>query len=353
MNQVTLRRYLTRNSYLFALALLVVAIALNYSRQDNLFNPSVLNRNIRVFLPLVILAAGQAIVIIGGGIDLSVGAMVSMCNALLVTWITPESTGGDIILAITLTCFAGMAAGAVNGIAVAYLRLQPIVTTYATSFIFSGVALHILPRPGGAIPRDMSNLYRRLIQPFNEETFADIPVIGSMPILNGIPPAFVIIAVILVVWALARRTRLLQYVYASGDNAQAAYTSGIPVPLVRFSTYVVCGFVAALAALALTMSLGSGSPTNGDAMTLDSIVAVVLGGTRLRGGQGGIVGAMIGVVILGVIRNIISFYGVPTWSQTLVDALIILTALAAPGLIRFFTRLIRDYRISRGQATAS
>lgn len=346
MNQAQLRRFLARNSYLFALALLVIVVLVNYSRQDNLFNPSVLNRNIRVFLPLMILAVGQAVVIIGGGIDLSVGAMVSMCNALVVTWITPESTGADIALAVVLVCLAGMAAGLLNGVAVAYLRLQPIVTTYATSFIFAGLALTILPRPGGELPRDMTTIYRQLIV---IEPFQGIPILRNIPILNEIPPAFVVITVILLLWVLLRQTRFVQYIYASGDNPQAAYTTGIPVQLIRLGTYVIAGLFAALAAIALTMSLGSGSPTSGDAMTLDSIVAVVLGGTRLRGGQGGIVGAMIGVVILGVIRNIISFFGVPTWSQTLVDASIILIALAGPGLIRFISQLIRQYRIRRGR----
>lgn len=347
MNQANFRRLLARNSYLFALLLLIVVVLINYSRQDNLFDPSVLNRNIRVFLPLAILAVGQAIVIIGGGIDLSVGAMVSLCNALLVTWITPETAGGDILLAIGLVALVGMAAGLLNGIAVAYLRLQPIVTTYATSFIFAGLALTILPRPGGQLPSDMTGLYRRLIE---VEAFANIPIIQDIPILREIPPAFIVIAVILLLWAFLRQTRLVQYIYASGDNAEAAYTTGIPVQRIRLGTYVISGFFAAMAALALTMSLGSGSPTSGDAMTLDSIVAVVLGGTRLRGGQGGIAGAMMGVVILGVIRNIISFYDVPTWSQTLVDALIILIALAGPGFVRYVSNLIRRYRLQGGRA---
>ena len=346
MNQATLRRFLATKSFLLPLLLLVVAVFINYLRQDNLFEPSVLNRNIRVFLPLMILVVGQAIVIIGGGIDLSVGAMVSMCNAILVTWITPESAGADIALAILLTCMVGVAAGALNGVAVAYLRLQPIVTTYATGFIFSGVALYVLPRPGGALPSDMTGLYRRLIE---IPAFQNIPILRDIPILNNIPPAFVVITAILLLWWFLRQTRFVQYVYAAGDNAEAAYTTGIPVQTIRFGTYVVSGLFAALAALALTMSLGSGSPTNGANMTLDSIVAVVLGGTRLRGGQGSIAGAMIGVVILGVIRNIISFYGVPTWSQTLVDAMIILTALAMPGLIRGLYDYVRRKQLIREQ----
>lgn len=329
MNRVRVQRFLFRNSYLFAFVLLIVALGVNYYLQDNLFELRVLNRNLRVFLPLMILAAGQAIVIVGGGIDLSVGAMVSMCTAIIVTNITSDSSATEILLAIGAACVAGALAGALNGFSVAFLRLQPIVTTYATSFIFAGIALLILPRPGGDIPRHMTTFYR------------------STPL--DIPLALFVVALILFIWYLVRSGRFGQYLYATGDNANAAYTTGIPVGWVKFSTYVIAGLFAAFAALALTLSLGSGSPRIGDAMTLDSIVAVVLGGTRLRGGQGGIAGAMIGVVILGIIRNIISFASVPTWSQTLVDALIIVTALAAPGILRLINQQISRFN---GRAAA-
>lgn len=328
MTMARIRQILTQNSYLFALILLVIAVGVNYSLQDNLLEVRVLNRNMRNFLPLIILVIGQAIVIIGGGIDLSVGAMVSMCNAILVTQITSDSTGGEIALAIGLMCLAGCAAGAFNGLAVAYLRLQPIVTTYATGFIYAGIALYVLPRPGGDVPRDLTTFYR---QP-----------------LNDIPVAFYVMAILLLIWWLVRETRFGQYLYAAGDDPQSAYTTGIPVNRVKMSTYVISGLFSALAALALTLSLGSGSPRIGDAMTLDSIVAVVLGGTRLRGGQGGIFGAMLGVLILGIIRNIISFANVPTWSQTLVDALIILGALAASGGIQLVAQYIREFQFRRG-----
>lgn len=330
MDFAQIRRILAKNSFLFALILLIVAVFINHSLQDNLLEPRVLNRNMRNFLPLIVLVIGQAIVIIGGGIDLSVGAMVSMCNAILVTQITSESTGAEIAMAVGLMCLAGCVAGAFNGLAVAYLRLQPIVTTYATSFIYAGLALYILPRPGGDVPRDLSNAYRQ-------------PIAGG-----DIPVAFLVITILVVIWWLARETRFGQYLYATGDNANSAYTTGIPVNLVKFSTYVISGLFAALAAFALTLSIGSGSPRIGDAMTLDSIVAVVLGGTRLRGGQGGIFGAMLGVIILGLVRNIISFANVPTWSQTLVDALIILGALATSGGIQLITDYIRNLYRNRG-----
>lgn len=322
MNVSRVQRFASRNTYLFALLLFVVVLAINYSLQSSLFELRVINGNLRNWFPLLLLAAGQTIVIIGGGIDLSVGAMVSMVNALLVgTLLTAESTPDQVLLGAILACGAGMLVGAVNGFCVAYLRLQPIVTTYATSFIYSGIALYLLPRPGGAIPADLARTYRST--PF------DIPLVVFL------------MALVVIFWLLLRSTRFGQYLFASGSQPNAAYASGIPVNFVRFMTYVLSGLFAALAAIALTISVSTGNPRIGDAMTLNSIVAVVLGGTRLSGGQGGIVGTVLGILILGTIRNIISFANVPTWSQTLVDAVIIILALTGPGLLRLVRRRFR------------
>ena len=310
--------FLRRNPYFFALVLLAFLVAINASLQDNFFSPRAINGNFRVLLPLMILAVGQSFVIIGGGIDLSVGAMVSLVNAILVVLITPEAGAAGVAFAIFIGCVAGALAGALNGLCVALLRLQPIVTTYAMSFVFAGLALLVLPRPGGQLPRALTSFYR------------------STPL--GLPVAVYAIAALLLVWALVRSSRFGQYLFATGSRADAAYTSGVPVSLVRFSTYVAAGFFSALAALALTLGIGSGNPRIGDAMTLDSIVAVVLGGTRLSGGQGGVAGAILGVAILGIIRNLISFANVPTWYQTLVNATIIVLALAGPGLWRLLRR---------------
>lgn len=323
MNALNLQKLITRHTYLVSLALMLVALGVNFALQDNLFELRVLNNTLRTLLPLIILAVGQTVVIVGGGLDLSVGTMVSMQVAILVTLISPESTALEIAGAVILACGAGMLAGALNGFAVAYLRLQPIVTTYASSFIFSGVALLLLPRPGGAIPTELRRAYR------------------EMPL--NLPLGFYIIAILILFWVLLRTTRYSQFLYATGSSGEAAYTTGIPVRLVRFSTYLWSGVFAALSAAALTFSSGSGQANIGDDMTLDSIVAVVLGGTRLSGGQGGIVGTIIGVVILRVIRNIIFFADVPTWSQTLVNAVIIIVALAAPGLIRLVRRRVQQW----------
>lgn len=301
-------------TFLVPLLVLALAVLLNYLLQPNLFQPRVLNGNLRVMLPLMVLTAGQAVVILAGGIDLSVGAVVSLVNVLLVTLVTPDSGPAEVLLGLAVGVAVGALTGAVNGVCVAYLRLQPIVTTYATSFLFSGVALAVLPRPGGALPRGLTTFYR------------------SAPF--GVPAAAYGVALLLLVWWLLRRTRFMQHVYAVGGAAAAARASGVSVNWIRFSSYVVMGVFAAFAAAMLTLSTGSGNARLGDAMTLPSIVAVVLGGTRLAGGAGGVTGAVIGVAILTVIRNLITFANVPTWYQTLVDAVIILAALAGPGLVR-------------------
>ena len=205
----------------------MVVIAINYSFQSSLFELRVINGNLRNWFPLMLLAAGQTIVIIGGGIDLSVGSMVSMINALLVgRLLTIESTPDQVLLGTLIACGAGMAIGALNGFCVAYLRLQPIVTTYATSFIFGGVALYLLPRPGGAIPSDLARTYR--------STPLDVPLVVFL------------IALLILFWLLLRATRFGQYLFASGSEPNAAYASGIPVNFVRFLTYVFSGLFAAI-----------------------------------------------------------------------------------------------------------
>lgn len=311
-----------RHPYLFALLLLVVAFTANLLLQPNLLEPTTLNSNMRVFLPLILVAIGQAVVMIGGGIDISVGSIVSVVNALLATQI---GLSGDLSTAgmmMGAALFVGMGAGALNGLFIAYLRLQPIITTFATSFIYAGLALFILPNPGGGVPSRLTAFYRETI-------------------ILWLPLAFYIIALILLAWAIVRRTRYGRYLYAVGGKADAAYETGVPVQAVQFSTYVVSGFMAALGGIAMTLLTGSGNAQVGDPLTLSSITAAVIGGTPLSGGAGGITGPIIGAVILGLIRNIISFAGVATWWQTFVNAAIIVLALAMPGIIRLARRRSR------------
>jgi ribose transport system permease protein len=322
MNRIHWQNISLRNPYLFALILLVIVLAFNLAVQPNLLNSGAMNDNMRVFLPTILLAAGQAVVILGGGIDISVGSIVSIINVLLATQLGADASPQKTALFIGLALVAGAAAGAINGFFVATLRLQPIITTYATSFLFAGLALYILPEPGGTVPAGISNFYR-----------------NTTPL--GISLAFFVILIILLLWYLLTQTRYGRYLYAMGGKADAAYESGVPVSLVQFSTYVISGLMAGAAGIAMTLLVGAGNAGIGDALTLTAITAVVVGGTALSGGVGGLAGPIIGAIVLGLIHNSISFANVDLWWQTFVNAAVIVVALAMPGLINLLRRLRR------------
>ena len=313
------QRLANQNRIPFALVLLAAVVLVNFILQPNFLEPDTLNGTLRVMLPLILVAAGQTIVIIAGGIDISAGAIVSIVNAVLATQIGLKGDSGKATLIVILVLFVGVAAGAVNGFFVAILRLQPIITTYATSFLFGGLALLVLPTPGGGIPAAYTSFYRE-----------------TRPL--GLPLAFFVIALIILIWYGIRQTRYGRYLFAVGGNADAAYQSGVPVNKVQFSTYIFSGLMSACAGIAITLLTGTGNASIGDALTLAAITAVVIGGTALSGGTGTIVGAIIGAVILGLLPNVISFANIETWWQTFLNAAVIVVALALPGLLRLFRR---------------
>lgn len=313
------RRLTNQNRIPFALVLLAVVLVINFILQPNLLEPATMNSSMRIFLPLILVAVGQTIVILAGGIDISAGAIVSITNAILATQIGIRGDTGTAMLMMVAVLFVGMAAGAVNGFFVAILRLQPIITTYATSFLFGGLALLILPSPGGGMPSTFTSFYRE-----------------TRPL--GIPLAFFVIALIMLAWYGIRQTRYGRYLFAVGGNADAAYQTGVPVNMVQFSTYMISGLMAAFGGIAITLLTGSGNAQIGDSLTLAAITAVVIGGTALSGGSGTIAGAIIGAIILSLLPNLISFANIETWWQTFINAAIIVIALALPGFMNLLRR---------------
>jgi ribose transport system permease protein len=310
---------ITRYPAFFPLILLVISIAINLFLQPNMFDRETLNSNMRVFLPLILLSVGQAIVLLGGGIDISVGGIVSIVNTILATRVGLDGSPQLMWQYVIISLLAGVLAGAINGFFIAYLRLQPIITTYATSFLYAGFALFILPNPGGGIPADIANLYRT-----------------STPL--GLPLAFYVIAILLLIWIYVSVTRYGKFLFAVGGKADAAYETAVPVTTMQFSIYVVSGLMSALAGIAITMLSGSGNADIGNPMTLNSITAAVIGGSAFSGGIGGVAGPVMGAVTLSLIQNIISFAHINTWWETLVKATIIVVALAAPGVINLIRR---------------
>ena len=292
-----------------SLILLVLALGLNVALAPQLLNLSSLAAVFYSFLPLILLAAGQTIIVLVGGIDLSMGALVTLVSVTVVTRFGGAPVVRDIPTALAAGMAVGLISGAVNGLCITVLRLQPIITTFATSFLWSGLALWVLPRPGGAVPDFYTSTWHAA----------------------SVTP-FLVIALLIALWTIFRRTRGARFLYAAGGDPIASFASGLPVDRLRVLCYVTGGCFAALAAFAIVAETGTGDPLIGQPLTLPSITAVVLGGTALAGGWGSLEGSVFGAILLALFRNIIFFLGVPSQVQTLVEGSIIMLALAGPSL---------------------
>ena len=313
----------TKYSIGLSLILLIVTTIIYTVLQPNFFLPSTLSRlltsNFRTWLPVILVTIGQAIVLLGGGLDLSNGSIVSVGNVILaLTVVSAEETGNNILMILVVIGF-GIIAGLLNGFFTAYLGLQPVIITFATSFIYSGLALLLLPTPGGEIPREYVNFYRNTN-------------------VLGIPISLLAIGVFILAWTYFRNRKYGRFLYAVGGDADAAYTTGVPVTWMKISTYVISGLLAAFAAISYSLLTGSGFSGSGDDMTLASITGAVLGGVSMSGGAGSVLGAIFGGIILGNIRRIISTVRLNNWWVTLVNALVIVVALAGPGFVNLFRR---------------
>jgi ribose transport system permease protein len=299
----------SRRPYLLAALAFVVLSAINTALQPSFLTYGVAISNLAAFLPLTLLAIGQTFVILAADIDLSNGGIVSLVNVAVVMIIeTMGGTGTSFAVGIAAGLAIGIAAGAFNGLCVAYLRFQAIVTTFATSIIFTGFALWVLPQAGGQVPASFYLTYS-----------------GN---LLGIPTTLWIVVLAAAGAAYAMRLRFAQSLRAVGGNAQSAFQTGLPVARVRLTAYSISGLFAALSGLALVGETASGDPLIGGSLTLSSVTAVVLGGTALTGCVGSVTGSILGAFILGIINNVIFFAHVPFEWQGLIQGAIILAALS-------------------------
>ena len=315
--------YTRKNTYVLSLVIFIITTATYLALQSNAFEEGVLTRlltsNFRTWLPVTMLAIGQTFVMLGGGLDLSSGALVSLSNVILAIAITSNEDPLFNLMVVLGVIVLGLVAGYFNGLLTAYLGLQPMITTFATSFVYSGLALLILPNPWGQIPREYTNAYR------NTTWF-------------GIPLALFIIVIVLFIWTIIKNRKYGRFLFAVGGKPDAAYYTGVRVTRIRISTYMISGFFASLAAISYTLLTGSGSARSGEEMTLTAITAAILGGTSMAGGSGSMIGSVLGVIILGTIKNLISLSKMDSWYRVLVNAVVIIVALASPGIINLFRR---------------
>ena len=272
-----------------------------------------------------IIAFGMTVVIIGRGIDLSVGSLVALAGvigaSIAVLGVPERGLDPTFMqmaypwLAIGAMLLIGILLGLWNGVFVAYAGIAPFIVTLAGLTMFRGGALaYTEGRPISGMPEVMYQ-------------------IGNGEILWLPIPIWIMLVFLGASYFLLRHTSLGRSIYAIGGNEEAARLSGIPVRRVKLFTYAFCGFAASLAAIILTSRVNSGQPSAGVAFELDAIAAVVVGGTSLFGGRGGVFGTLIGALIIGVINNGMNLLDVPSFYQQIVKGGVILTALLIERLV--------------------
>ncbi len=256
-------------------------------------------------LPLALAAVGQAIVVIAGGIDLTIGSMMALTSVISAALMKgqPEEFGIAVVVGVILL---GFAIGAVNGAVVVATRVPDIVVTLAMSYVWAGCALLVLRTPGGGSADWLKELVK-----------------GSLG-NDWIPRAAVVLVVITaLIWIPVRRSRFGLSIYAIGGNQLAAFRSGVSVGRTKLLAYALTGLFAAIAGLSLTASTGIGTPVPGP-YTLMSVAAVVLGGVSLAGGRGGVFGPIVGVVILALVRTDMTFLNVNNNLAVVLQGLILI-----------------------------
>lgn len=263
-----------------------------------------LNSLVRQTAVINIMALGVTLVIVAGGIDLSVGSLMALAG--LLGCLSMEN-GAGMAAGTAIGIAAGAAMGLMNGLLVTQLRINPFIVTLGTLGIFRGVALLIsggLPVHG--LPKEFSYL--------GEGEVAGAPFVLILLVVCGVGMQI-----------LLKHTRLGRYAFAIGSNAEAAYYSGVPVAFHTTAAYAICGLLTGLAGMVESSRLMTGQPTAGQGYELQAIAAVVIGGGSLRGGEGSVGGTLIGAMIMGLLANGSDLLGIsPYLQQAIIGAVIIL-----------------------------
>ena len=314
-------------------ALVVLVVIVDALTRGNFLTAGNLTNVLRQITYNAILAVGQTFVIITAGIDLSVGSLIELTGVVMAQFANASGLGGPLlVLATTLVGVAvGGLAGLVNALPVVRLNLPPFITTLAMMLMARGLAFHL--SAGRPVPLQ-SDAFNAL---GTEYALHDLLAPLGLP---GIPWAVAVMIVVVVVFAVVlNRTRFGRYVLAIGGNEEAARLAGVNVALVKTFVYVISGACAALAGMLLMARFQSGSPNTGIGDELQSIAAVVVGGTSLMGGRGSVVATFFGALLIGVLNNVMNLIGIDSYTQDIVLGAVILLAVMAEAIRkRMFAR---------------
>jgi ribose transport system permease protein len=322
--------------------LLALALFALFYGAYNLYHPkgfttTVLIQNANESLALVMAAMAQTVPVLAGGLDLSVGPVMTLTNCLASHLV---SGSGPAMLAGSLASLgAGTLAGLINGVVVVYGRIQPIIATLATGAVYMGLALFLRPTPGGQIDQDLSwaftnDLYELAATYglFEGGEAAWFRPFAWLPV-----PIAILLLVVFLVWLPFRSSVTGRTVYAVGSAEGAAYMSGLAIDRAKLAAFTLAGFFAAVGGLYLALQTSSGNadvPQAG-AYTLNSIAAVVIGGTSLTGGSGGAIGSVIGALVIRAISFNFRIFDVAPLLQPLFEGIVLLAAVSL-GAARVF-----------------
>jgi ribose transport system permease protein len=303
--------YIRRNSWVLSLFALFVGLLITTKIIQPNYGAGDFGSLARAVLPYAFAVAAQAIVVIAGGIDLSVASMMAVTSVTAAVLMSGASEEFALVV-VPLVLAMGFCLGALNGTLIVVTRVPDIVVTLAMLFVLQGVALLILASPGGAAAVWLKTM-----------------IVGTVPIPGvpdwitaWIPNALVLLLVSLAaVWIPLKRSRLGLSIYAIGSSELAAFRSGVPVARTKILAYAFAGLFAAMGGISLTMSTGIGAPIPGPYL-LASVAAVVLGGVVLGGGRGGLVGPIVAVFILRLIRTDLTLLSVDPNATTIIEGTI-------------------------------
>ncbi|BBF87992.1 ribose ABC transport system, permease protein RbsC [Aquitalea magnusonii] len=288
------------------IALVLVSVGLAVLSPDFLTVANLLNVMRQVSINALI-AFGMTLVILLGGIDLSVGSILALSSVGIATLI---QSGVDPLLATLLGVIGGGVMGLLNGLVVSKGKVAPFIATLASMTILRGLALVV----SGGSP----------ITGFNSDLFS---MLGGGYVAGLIPIPVVWMLIMFGLFAfLLKKTVFGRHVYATGGNEEAARLSGVKVDQIKLWVYTISGAMSAMAGVVLTSRLNSAQPTAGSGYELDAIAAVVLGGTSLTGGRGWIFGTLMGALLIGVLNNGLNLLGVSSFYQQVIKGVVILLA---------------------------
>lgn len=311
------RRVRTDPTVLFGAGLFVVLLVANLVTNSSTFSPANLTVTIGFAAPVVLaaIAVTPTLLLGNGGIDLSVGPVIGLVNVVVVYHVATELGHTSPAVLIPVALGVGMLAGLVNGVLVAFVRVQPIVATLGTYLVAAGAAVQVAPTPGGAVPGWLA-------------AWAD--ELSLLPIAAAV-----------LIWAGVRRLPFYEHLMAYGGDERAVYSAGISVRLLRVGAFVLGGLFAGIGGLSLSAVLGSADPAVGPSYTMLGIAAAALGGVSLAGGRGGIGRAILGALTIFLLQNLLTYWNVSSFVLQIAYGLVLVLAVAVNGQIGELTRRMR------------